>query len=57
MPNSWHVTLTCQCMLGFISSFDQNEEEPWDIHDDAILHNDLVSIMLNMKTTLTILNT
>jgi hypothetical protein len=44
-------------MLGFISSFDQNEEEPWDIHDDAILHNDLVSIMLNMKTTLTILNT
>jgi hypothetical protein len=57
MPNSWHVTLTCQCMLGFISSFDQNEEEPWDIHDDAILHNDLVSIMLNMNTTLTILNT
>lgn len=57
MPNSLHVTLTCQCMLGLISSFDQNQEEPCNIHDDAILHDDVVSIMLNMNTTLTILNT
>ncbi len=50
MPNCLHVTLTCQS----ISSFDQNQEELWDIHDDAILYNDLLSIMLNMNTTLTI---
>ncbi len=56
MPNSLHLTLTCQCMLGLISNFDQNQEEPWNIHDDAILNNDLVSIMLNMNTALTILN-
>jgi hypothetical protein len=43
-------------MLGLISNFDQNQEEPWNIHDDAILNNDLVSIMLNMNTALTILN-